>query len=481
VKNRGEIQTQVEEKLKGKRTLFRERVRKIHFVGIGGIGMSGIAEILLDLGYEVTGSDLRSNENTERLTNKGANIFKGHGPENVSGSDVVVHSSAIRDENPEIRKAKDLEIPVIPRAEMLAELMRFNDGIAVAGTHGKTTTTSLMATVLQAGGLDPTVVIGGKLNSLGSNAKKGEGNLMLVEADESDRSFLFLRPLMTCVTNIDYEHMTSYRDMDDLKDCFREFMSSIPFYGFNIVCSDNKLLMEVAQKVHRKIITYGFSKNSNYCATDIKMAGKISSYTVNHGEQTLGTISLSMLGSHNILNSLATVVLGLELGMDFSIIKSALAQFEGVDRRFTIKGEVNEILIVDDYGHHPTEIAATLGGAKQGYSDRKLWAIFQPHRYSRASELFTEFAKAFYGAERVIVSEVYAAGEKPLPGISGQKIAEAISSYSNNATYGGSLEQIESFLLKEVKPGDMIITLGAGSVTQLSSNLINALKSRVKD
>ncbi|MBU1537659.1 UDP-N-acetylmuramate--L-alanine ligase, partial [Myxococcota bacterium] len=337
-----------------KGTLFRERVKRVHFIGVGGIGMSGIAEILLDLGYEVSGSDLRGNDNTERLRAKGAHIFIGHGPQNVVGSDVVVRSSAVRPENPEITNAKNLDIPVIPRAEMLAELMRVADGVAVAGTHGKTTTTSLMATVLAAGDLDPTVIIGGKLNAIGTNAKRGAGNLMLVEADESDRSFLFLRPMVTCVTNIDEEHMNAYRDLEDLKDSFATFMSSVPFYGFNLVCSDNALLMEVAEKVHRRIITYGISKNSHYRAVEVNLDGQVSTYEVEAHGKRLGKITLKMLGRHNIQNSLATVALGMEMGMKFSTIQESLESFMGVDRRFTIKGEPRGILVVDDYGHHPT-------------------------------------------------------------------------------------------------------------------------------
>ncbi len=456
-------------------TLFQERLKKIHFIGVGGIGMSGIAEILLDMGYLVSGSDLRANDNTARLARKGATLFRGHDPRNVTGVDVVVVSSAVRQENPEIQKALSMEIPVIPRAEMLAELMRFSDGIAVAGTHGKTTTTSLMATVLTEAELDPTVVIGGKLNALGSNAKTGAGNLMLVEADESDRSFLFLRPLVTCVTNIDHEHMSSYRDLEDLKDSFAKFMSSIPFYGFNLVCNDTPLLMEVAQKVHRRTITYGIKDKSHYQARDILLEGERSSYTLFAHNRELGRISLRMLGHHNIQNSLATAALGLELGIPFDAIQRSLASFMGVDRRFTIKGECGGVLVVDDYGHHPTEIAATLQGAKQGYRDRPIIAVFQPHRYSRLASLFEEFAQAFYSADRVYVTDLYAAGEKPRAGISAKSIAQAINTYSGNATYGGSLQEVLGTLLKRSRPGDVVITLGAGDITELSSRLVAAL------
>lgn len=457
--------------------LFRERVRKIHFIGVGGIGMSGIAEILIDLGYAVTGSDLRKNENTERLEKKGATVFEGHRGENVVNAHVVVKSSAVRDDNPEIIMARDLKIPVIPRAEMLAELMRFSDGIAVAGTHGKTTTTSLMATILQEAQADATVIIGGKLNSLGSNAKTGTGKIMLVEADESDRSFLFLRPMVNIVTNIDQEHMENYSDFNDLKHCFRSFMSSVPFYGFNIVCADNEHLMNVAQTVHRKIVTYGQSIHANYRADNLETDGLMSTYNViAHGKE-VGRIEIHIPGRHNVLNSLGCVACSLELGLPFESIAKALKEFEGVDRRFTIKGEYGGILVVDDYGHHPTEIMATLEAARLGYPDRRIIAVFQPHRYSRVVNLFPEFSRAFVNADLIFVSEIYGAGEPPRENVNSRRLADSISRSSRRTAIStGDPDSTLNELLKTVKSGDLVITLGAGSITKIGPSLLEKLK-----
>ncbi|MBN2725487.1 MAG: UDP-N-acetylmuramate--L-alanine ligase [Deltaproteobacteria bacterium] len=456
--------------------LFKERVKKIHFIGVGGIGMSGIAEILIDLGYEVSGSDLRKNDNTQRLENKGAVVFEGHNGDYVSNVDVVVKSSAVRDENPEIIMARGKKIPVIPRAEMLAELMRFSDGIAVAGTHGKTTSTSMMAEILHKGGTDATVIIGGKLNSMGSNAKTGTGKMMLVEADESDRSFLFLRPLVNIVTNIDIEHMENYSDLDDLKDSFGKFMSSVPFYGFNVVCADNEMLMEVAMSVHRRIITYGQTENAAYRAVNIHTSGLYSTYNVLKDGEEKGEITINIPGRHNVMNSLGCVSCALELGIPFDIIREALGSFEGVDRRFTIKGEKNNILVVDDYGHHPTEIVATLDAARQGYPERRIIAVFQPHRYSRVVSLFREFAGAFYNADHVFVTEIYGAGESPRENINARKIADAISRNSHRKSEpSGDLSSTLDLLKKTVRPGDLVITLGAGSITGLGKMLLEEL------
>ncbi|MDA3862614.1 MAG: UDP-N-acetylmuramate--L-alanine ligase [Deltaproteobacteria bacterium] len=464
--------------MKEKEILFRTRIKRIHFIGIGGIGMSGIAEILLDLGYEVTGSDLRRNDNIERLLKKGCRVKIGHSPGAVEGSDVVVYSSAIRKDNVEIIKAVDMDIPVIPRAEMLAELMRFKDGIAVAGTHGKTTTTSLASTLLHQGGLDPTVVIGGKLNSLGSNARSGTGNLMLVEADESDRSFLYLRPLINIVTNIDREHMNSYKDMDDLKNSFMKFMSSIPFYGFNIVCIDNEMLREVTEDVHRQIITYGFANHAHYRISDLKTENGLNKFRISTREGELGVVATKMFGRHNALNCTAVVALGTELGMEFSQIQKALLEFGGVDRRFTIKGVIGSVTVVDDYGHHPTEISATLSAARQAYPDKKITAVFQPHRYSRVSSLFKDFAKAFYVADQLIVTEIYAAGEYPINGITGKKLAEAAGNYGHpNSIYGGNLDEVLELVVANAGENEIILTLGAGTITHLSKKIVERLEA----
>ncbi len=458
-------------------SLFQERVKRIHFVGIGGIGMSGIAEIFIELGYHISGSDLRDNDNVERLRAHGATINIGHNPDAVEGAAVVVYSSAIRPENPELMRARNLDIPVIPRAEMLAELMRFGDGIAVAGTHGKTTTTSLYATLLAH--LDPTVVIGGKLNAIGTNAKRGTGGLIVVEADESDGSFLFLRPLITCVTNIDEEHMDHYASLDEIVDSFTQFCSSIPFYGFNIICIDNENCREVVERVHRRNITYGFSKKAQYQAVDVQLEGNGSRYTVVRHGKTAGQITIHMLGRHNVLNSLSAVVLGLELGIPFDDIAASLASFQGVDRRFSIRGEAAGVLVVDDYAHHPTEIAATLSAARQGYPQRRLWAVLQPHRYTRVQALFTEFGRAFFAADEVLVTDIYGAGEGTIPGIGADTLAEGINRLSNKkALATGDLDATLEHLAGRLEPGDLVLMLGAGSITTLSGRLLERLRQR---
>lgn len=456
--------------------LFRERVRHIHFVGVGGIGMSGIAEIFIDLGYIVTGSDLRENENVERLRKHGAVINIGHDPDAVEGADVVVYSSAIRPENPELIRARNLDIPVIPRAEMLAELMRFGDGIAVAGTHGKTTTTSLFATLLAK--QDPTVVIGGKLNAIGTNARRGSGGLIVVEADESDGSFLFLRPLITCVTNIDEDHMDHYASIDEIMDSFTQFCSNIPFYGFNIICIDNENCRELVERVHRRNITYGFSRKAHYQATNMRLEGTGSRYTVVRHGVPQGDIHIHMLGRHNVLNSLAAVVLGMELGIPFPEIAAALESFSGVDRRFSIRGEAAGVLVVDDYAHHPTEIAATLSAARQGYPQHRLWAVLQPHRYTRVQALFTEFGRAFFAADEVVVTDIYSAGEAAISGINSQALAESISRLSNKkAVAVGDLDATLEHLASRLEPGDLVLMLGAGSITSLSRRLLERLRT----
>ncbi len=455
--------------------LFQERVRRIHFVGIGGIGMSGIAEIFIELGYMVTGSDLRENENTQRLREHGVQINIGHHPDAVEGAAVVVFSSAIRPENPELMRARNLDIPVIPRAEMLAELLRFGDGIAIAGTHGKTTTTSLCATILTH--QDPTVVIGGKLNAIGTNAHRGSGGLIVVEADESDGSFLFLRPLITVVTNIDEEHMDHYSSLEQIVDSFTQFCSSIPFYGFNIVCIDNENCQELVERVHRRNITYGFSRKAHYQAVDVVPEGHGSRYSVLRHGKLLGEIRLRMLGRHNVLNSLATVVLGVELGIDFGEIATSLENFAGVDRRFSIRGEKGGVMVVDDYAHHPTEIAATLSAARQGYPHRRLWAVLQPHRYTRVQALFTEFGRAFFAADEVLVTDIYGAGELLIPGIDSVSLAEGISRLSNKTAMAtGDLDSTLETLVSRLEPGDLVLMLGAGTITQLSGKLLDRLQ-----
>lgn len=452
-----------------------KRIKHIHFVGIGGIGMSGIAEVLLNLGYKVSGSDLKDTEITQKLKNRGAIIYHGHNPENLKDADVVVVSSAVRIDNVEVKAAQERSIPVIPRAEMLAELMRLKYGIAVAGAHGKTTTTSLVAAVLSQGGIDPTVVIGGKLNVLGSNAILGSGEFMIAEADESDGSFLKLSPTIAIVTNIDSEHLDHYRDLDEIKEAFLAFINKIPFYGLAIVCLDDSNVQDLIPKVNKRFLTYGLSVQADLRACDLIHEGMTTRFTVFlHGEK-LGEIKLKIPGKHNVYNALASVACGLELEIPFSAIKEALQEFGGVQRRFQIKGEVNGVLLVDDYGHHPNEIKATLSTAKLVWN-RRMIVVFQPHRYTRTQYLFNEFLTAFYQADILILTEIYPAGEDPIPGIGAKKLFKGIKEHSQKQVlFIPDKEGIVNGLLSLMKPGDVVIFMGAGDIWQVGEEL---LKSR---
>ena len=453
-----------------------KKIKHIHFVGIGGIGTSGIAEVLLNLGYRVSGSDMKTSDTTDRLKKIGGEIFIGHRAENITSPHVVVISSAVKKENVEVVAAKEKQIPVIPRAEMLAELMRLKYGVAIAGAHGKTTTTSMVATVLAAGNIDPTVVIGGKLNSLGTNAKLGQGEFLVAEADESDGSFLKLSPTIAVVTNIDAEHLDYYKDINEIKDAFLLFINKVPFYGVSILCLDEKHIQALIPFVEKRYLTYGMSSQADYQAKDVSLAPLGSRFRVAHRGRDLGWFELSIPGVHNINNSLAAIAVARELDVDVEIIRTALRGFSGVQRRFQVKGEVNGITVVDDYGHHPTEIRATLAAAKAG-SGRRVVAVFQPHRYTRTQHLLDEFFTSFNQADTVIIMDIYAAGEQPIPGVSGRAIYEGVKRHGHkDAAFFADRDAVADHLAGMLKKGDVLITLGAGDVWKVGETLLEKLK-----
>jgi UDP-N-acetylmuramate--alanine ligase len=457
------------------------KIQRVHFVGIGGIGMSGIAEVLLNLGYKVSGSDLKASAITQRLAGMGASIFEGHRAENIAAAEVVVTSSAVPPDNPEVAEAHKLYIPVIQRAEMLAELMRLKYGIAVAGMHGKTTTTSMVASVLAAGGLDPTVVVGGRVDAMGSNARVGKSEYLVAEADESDRSFLRLAPVLAVVTNIDREHMDCYRNMRNVKQAFLEFMDRVPFYGVVVVCNDDAPLHRLFPQIRRRIVTYGTRRGSDFHIKLGKSAfgsseqGPISNFRVTYGDRDLGEFRLHVPGAHNVLNATAAIAVGIGLDIEADNIRMALENFRGVDRRFQLRGKAAGVSVIDDYGHHPTEIRATLAAARQcGFG--KIHVIFQPHRYTRTRDLMDEFATAFQGADSLVVLDVYAASETPIEGITGEALALRISEHGKlSARYAGSFAEAVSAAVAAVQPGEMILTLGAGSVSQLGPMILQEL------
>jgi UDP-N-acetylmuramate--alanine ligase len=472
------------------------KIQRIHFVGIGGIGMSGIAEVLLNLGYKVSGSDLKSSAVTERLAGLGATTFEGHRAENVAGAEVVVTSSAIAVENPEVAEAHKLHVPVIQRAEMLAELMRLKYGIAIAGMHGKTTTTSMVAAVLAAGGLDPTVVVGGRVDAMGSNARLGKSQYLVAEADESDRSFLKLSPILCVVTNVDREHMDCYRNMRDVKKTFLEFMDRVPFYGMIVACNDDPLLRRLLPEVQRRTVTYGTKRGSDFWIKIPTSAAKgaaemghppLNTFRVGYRKQDLGEFTLHVPGVHNILNATAAIAVGVGLDVDVEAIRAALDQFRGVDRRFQLRGRAAGVSVIDDYGHHPTEIKATLAAAKTcGF--RKIHVVFQPHRYTRTRDLMEEFSTAFGDADSLFVLDIYAASEKPIVGITAEALARSISSKRGSIAGSGelSVRYVSSFAdaansaAAAAQDGDMILTLGAGSVSQLGPLILAKLKERAR-
>ncbi len=452
------------------------KIQKIHFVGIGGIGMSGIAEVLINLGYQVSGSDLKESEITRRLEMLGGTISYGHRKENLAEVDVVVTSTAVKPDNPEVEEAHRRKIPVIPRAEMLAELMRMKYGIAIAGTHGKTTTTSMVATVLSHGDIDPTVVIGGRLDSIGSNAKLGQGQFLVAEADESDGSFLKLSPTIAVVTNVDADHLDYYRDLDEIRATFIDFINKVPFYGLVVLCLDDENLQGMIPQVKKRLVTYGLSSQADFQAAEIRHVGDRTTFQVLFRGEVLGPLSIRMPGRHNVLNALSAVAVGMELDMPFAAIAEGFKDFGGVGRRFEIKGEPADVMIVDDYGHHPVEIKATLGAARSGWS-RRVVAVFQPHRYTRTKALFDEFVTAFYQADHLVVMDVYAAGESPIPGVSAEKLAAGISGHGHKSCcFTGTAEATIEHLLAVVQPGDIVITLGAGNVWQVGEELLQLME-----
>ena len=454
-----------------------KKIRQIHFVGIGGIGMSGIAEVLHNLGYAVTGSDSRESENTRRLTSLGIRVAIGHQAEHVGEADVVVRSSAVAPDNVELAAARHRVIPVIQRAEMLAELMRMKYGVAVAGTHGKTTTTSMVATVLARGGLDPTIVIGGRLNALGSNAKLGRGDFLVAEADESDGSFLKLSPTIAVVTTIDAEHLDYYRDLAHIQDTFVEFINKVPFYGLAVLCLDQENIQTLLPRVEKRFVTYGLRTQADFLARDISFKGMTSDFQVSWKHRPLGRLHLRVPGLHNVYNALAAAAVGLDLELDFAVIQQALGEFTGVARRFQLLGEPKGILVVDDYAHHPAEIQATLNAAKTGFA-RDLIAVFQPHRYTRTQALLHEFATAFYQADRLLVTEIYPAGERPIPDVHGGQIAERVKEHGHkNVTYVPEKEELVDAVLAVARPGDMVLILGAGDIWKIGEEIVRRLEA----
>lgn len=447
----------------------------IHFVGIGGIGMSGIAELLLTLGYKVSGSDLSASDLTRRLQNLGGTLFQGHAAKQIHGADVVVTSAAIGPDNPEVVAANQASIPVIPRAEMLAELMRLKYSIAVAGAHGKTSTTSLIAAVLEKGGLDPTVVIGGKLKSIGTNALLGEGDFIVAEADESDGSFLKMSPAIAVVTNIDREHLDFYRDLNHIKDVFVSFIDRIPFYGLAVLCLDDEPIQDILPQIKKRVTTYGMSSQADIQAKNIVITGLKSSFTVDYLGKRLGEISLNLPGLHNVYNSMASIAVGIELDIGFEVIKSALKTVQGVQRRLEIKGEINGVTVVDDYGHHPTEIKATLQAARQSWPERRLVVVFQPHRYSRTRALFDEFTRSFYQSDLLVVLPIYAAGEKEIKGVDSRLLFEEIRAHGHkDVVFVPNLDEAVAHLKQVLAKGDILLTLGAGDVYKLGETLLKS-------
>jgi UDP-N-acetylmuramate--alanine ligase len=449
------------------------KTKRIHFIGIGGSGMSGIAEVLINQGYEVTGSDQAKTPVTEHLEKLYAKIFIGHASKNIGESQVVVVSSAIGQDNPEVAKAKELMIPVIPRAEMLAELMRMKYGIAVAGTHGKTTTTSLVSSVLAGGNLDPTVIIGGRLKNTGSHAKLGQSKFLVAEADESDGSFMRLSPSIVVITTLDEEHMDFYKTLENMKNTFLKFINKIPFYGSAILCLDDVNIQSLIPKVEKRYITYGLSSQADYTAGNISIEGLNTYFDVYHCSKILGRIRSGALGQHNILNTLAAVAVGMELDLDFKTVVSSLAQFEGVQRRFEIVEQSSELIMIDDYGHHPVEIKATLKTAKDSWPTKKLIVLFQPHRYSRTKSLMKDFWSAFNDADTLLVIDIFPAGESPIENVHANDIVNGVRDYGHkNTTYIKSQNDLNKCLDQLIKPGDIFMTLGAGDVWKLGKEYL---------
>ncbi len=449
------------------------RIQHVHFVGIGGSGMSGIAEVLLNLGYTVSGSDLKRTPVTDRLASLGAKVFEGHAAENASGAHVVVTSTAVRPGNPEVEEARRRGVPVIPRAEMLAELMRLKYGVAVAGSHGKTTTTSMVALVLDRGGLDPTVVVGGRLGVLGSGARLGKGEFLVAEADESDRSFLRLTPTIAVVTNIDREHLDTYRDLADVQEAFLGFVNKVPFYGGAVLCLDDPPVQDILPRVERRVVTYGLTPQASVSARDLELSATGSHYTATLDGRPLGPLTLSVPGAFNATNSLAAVAVGLDLELPFDAIRAGLESFTGVDRRFQVRGERGGVLVIDDYGHHPTEIRVTLEALRRRAGERRTVVLFQPHRYTRTQALWEDFTRAFHQADVLLLTDVYPASEEPIPGVTAEALARAVAEHGHRrVSWAGDLKSATDRLAAEVLEGDVVLTLGAGSVWTAGEELL---------
>ncbi|MGV8057164.1 MAG: UDP-N-acetylmuramate--L-alanine ligase [Smithellaceae bacterium] len=457
---------------------MQRKIKCIHFVGIGGIGMSGIAEVLLNLGYKISGSDVQQSDTTLRLEKQGAVVTIGHSAQNIGNADVVVTSTAVKTANPEVVEAHLRNIPVIPRAEMLAELLKMKFSVAVSGSHGKTTTTSMIATILAGGGLDPTMVIGGKLASIGSNARLGDGDIIVAEADESDGSFLKLSPTIAVITNIDREHLDYYPGIAEIKDAFLKFANIVPFYGCTVMCSDNQYVREITRQIKRRTITYGIEHRADYSAQEIKFQGGKTGYLLCYKGNAVGEIELNVPGMFNVYNSLAAIAVGRELELDLPAIRKGLASFYGVQRRLEIKGKVGSVVVVDDYGHHPTEVKETLAAASHVWKERRI-VVFQPHRFTRTKALFDEFTRAFADADVLILNDIYPASEEPIAGINSAALCQAIKNAGHpHVEYIAKAEDTVEYLLKIVKPNDAVFTLGAGSVYKIGEAFLKQLKAR---
>ena len=458
--------------------LMQRKVKCIHFVGIGGIGMSGIAEVLLNLGYKISGSDAQQSDTTLRLQKLGAMVAVGHSAQNIGNADVVVTSTAVKTNNPEVVAAHGRNIPVIPRAEMLAELLKMKFSVAVSGSHGKTTTTSMVSTILAQGGLDPTMVIGGKLASIGSNARLGSGGIIVAEADESDGSFLKLSPTIAVITNIDREHLDYYPGITEIKQAFLQFANIVPFYGCTVMCSDNEHVREITPLIKRRIITYGMEKPADYCARDIKFTNYQTTYLLFYKDDELGEVELLVPGMFNVYNSLAAIAVGRELEMEMTVIREGLLNFSGVQRRLEVKGRIGNITVVDDYGHHPTEVKETLAAARQVWKERCV-VIFQPHRFTRTKALFNEFTTAFTDADILILNDIYPASEEPIAGVNSAALSAAIKKAGHpHVEYIAKAEDTVEYLLKTIQPQDTVLTLGAGSVYKIGETLLKQLAAR---
>lgn len=457
------------------------RIRHVHMVGIGGIGMSSIAEVLLNRGYRVTGSDLKSSSITKRLESLGAVIHVGHDAAHVDNADVVVHSSAIKPrENPETLEAERRRVPLIPRSVMLGELMRMKFGICIAGTHGKTTTTSLTGLVVSEGGFDPTIIVGGKVAVFGSNAVTGEGDIIVIEADEYDRTFLRLTPSIAVITNIEADHLDTYQNLDEIKEAFIQFAASIPFFGAAIVCLDDPIVQEIVSRIDRRVITYGTSRQAEIRAENIAQDGLRTVFDVMAGTEHLGTIDIKAPGLHNVRNALAAVAVGRELEIDFDAVRDSLSRFSGVQRRFQKVGEANDILVIDDYAHHPTEIAATLEAAASGWPDRRIVTVFQPHLYSRTRDFVEGFARSFFNSDVLVVTDVYSAREEPIPGVNGGLVAETARRYGHRRVhYVKEKEHVVERLAEITRPGDTVITMGAGDIYRTGRAFLKHLQESV--